>query len=190
LVLHIVDEEQNLRLYCIGSSCGHAIEHPSTSADTKSQPAQGCQRNFSFIRSLEQSDHSLLWRFIHPIATGKVLSELSRNSGKSFQRERNASFVASDLLKGGGYHGSPLEDQVSNHLYIGNVSDLLLEFFICICLSQIKKTISLSSDSAVRDKLERGLDMTNKKWGIIIGASNNHGSPHETYSFCCNLSSS
>ena len=89
----------NLRLCCIGSSCGHALKHPSNSADTKSQPAQGCQRNFSIIRSLEQSDHSLLWRFIHPIATGKVLSELSRNSIKSFQWERNASFVASDLVE-------------------------------------------------------------------------------------------
>jgi hypothetical protein len=72
-------------------------------------------------------------------------------------------------LKGGCRHRSNLKDVVSNHLYVGNVKDVLLDFFNSIGLSESKKTLSLLSDHAVKEKRAQGWSwsVSGRKWGHL-----------------------
>ena len=163
-------------------SCGFALEEIAKALHVLFNPISMSSAS-SFVNSgslitLEQGDRSLLRRFLHTIATGESIFSSQGNSGWSFQRERNASFVASDLirtLKGGGYYGSPLKQVISDHLYVGNVSDALIQFFNFVGLSRSKKTLSLSSGDAVRDKIKQGWSVEGKRFGMLVGASDNMG---------------
>ena len=130
------------------------------------------------LHKLERDDTSLLRRFVHAIATGDKLFNNPPNDSIAWQREKNASYVATDLirtLRGGGWHGSPLKELISTHLYIGNVNDLLFKLFSNICLSQSKKTLSLSSGQAVKEKIAKGWSTSGRRWGLLVGASDNMG---------------
>ena len=134
--------------------------------------------NSGSLIAQEQSDRSLLRRFLHTIGTGESIFSSQEKTSWSFQRERNASFVATDLLrtmKGGGYYGSPLKQLISDHLYVGNVSDALIQFFNFVGLSRSKKTLSLSSGDAVREKIKQGWSIEGKRFGVLVGASDNMG---------------
>jgi hypothetical protein len=126
--------------------------------------ANNCQtRSFSFadhssIICLEQSNTALLRKLVHCISAGEKLSHISSSQiNQSYQKQRNASFLAANLLhtlKGDRYHGSKLKEIISNNLYIGNVSESMIQFFSFLGLSCSKKYLTLSTGKAVQDKLK------------------------------------
>ena len=161
--------QQNLEsLEAIGQSL-HPCLIPSLKDETFTA-SQHAYANKHSIKQLEREDKSPLRILLHGIAIGeRFLREDDARKDSLDQRQYNASFAASDLLrtsKGGCRRGSKFKDLISDHLNIAGVSDHVRDLLGFFGLCRSRTYLSLSEDKAVNEKIKQGWDPSGRGYGL------------------------
>lgn len=170
----------------IGQSL-HSCLIPSTKSDTfsASQRAYGSEAS---ILDLQRQDDSPLRVLLHGISTGdRFYQEGSADQAASSegvrgdilnQRQYNATFAASDLLrtaKGGCRRGSKFKDFMSDQLNIAGVGDHVRDLVGCFGLCRSRTYLPMAENRAVNEKIRSGWDPAGRGYGLVVGAYDNVG---------------